>query len=127
MCRWCSYIGGAGEVKLIDMLDWYRQHFNLEVSGIWSSKFDTATKTELLREAMLTNTPVADYLYDTYNDEKYRLEKSEWHEAIKRYMNHFELRVPAPNKWSHRDTIQLIDEAIESNTPLDEDYKPIAA
>lgn len=124
MCRWCSYGNRSSEVKLVDMLNWYHQHFNLQVSGSWSGQLDATTQIEQLREAMRTNSPVADYRYEPYSDEKYRLEKAEWHAAIKRYMDHFELKVPSPNKWRHKDTIRLIDEAIEKDTPLDNGYEP---
>lgn len=126
MCIHCSDSALSVELDLIKLLEWYYEHFGICPSGTWKQGLSKTSQIDLIRRAMLTNTPIPDFLTDEFRDESHQLAKYRWHQALRRYMNHFERKVPQPNKWSHDDTIKLIDSAIEKNIPLEKDYSPHA-
>lgn len=108
---------------MIDLIKEYGARFRMQVKLGPYKNLDMPSQANILRRFIELNTPIPTYLCNAMLDSDDIIIKFEWHQAIKRYLDHFGGNLPFdPNHFLHSDTILLVDEALRTDTPLRQDY-----
>lgn len=110
--------------SFLEMIERYHDYFNLRVPSLGGRNLTTSEQTGIIKQALETNTPIPiNYAGKSISPMNKKIDQ-QWLDAIKRYIDHFELSVPEPDRWSHVETIRMIDDAIKTNTPLPKRVRP---